>query len=264
MAWTAFGLQCARVPPPYSPGGFAPQPPAPLPPRKSRSGLIIGMLLVVVVLLVSGLGIALYALNARNQQGQAGAGATATSPLTTPSPTATPGGTILFQDPLTSNANGWLDSNGHCFFQDNAYHIKNSYYCLAPAGNIADANISVQAKQVAGSLRYPYGIVFRRASSGNWYEFDIDSNSKWVFFKVVNGTLSTLVNYTPNAAIKGGLNTAKSLMVQAKGSHFVFFVNGTNVGDADDSTFASGSSGLSAGGPDTEVAYNNFLITTGS
>jgi hypothetical protein len=171
---------------------------------------------------------------------------------------------VLFSDSLASNANGWGDNNGHCFFQDNAYHIKNNYICYAPAGDISDANVTVQAKQVAGSLLYPYGIVFRRTSTGNWYEFDIDSNSKWTFVKTVNETTTTLIDYTPNTAIKGGLNTVNTLRVQIKGTHFVFFVNGTQVGQADDTTFASGLTGLSAGGDATEVAYTNFEITKAS
>lgn len=175
-----------------------------------------------------------------------------------------PGTNVLFSDPLTSNANGWSDTSGHCFFQDNAYYIENGFICYAPAGNFGDANITVQAKQVAGSIRYGYGIVFRRTSTGNWYEFDIDSNRHWAFFKSVNGTESTIVDFTSNSAIKGGLNIVNTLLVQAKGSHFVFSVNGAEVGEADDTAFSSGQSGLSAGGPDVEVAYTNFEITAAS
>ena len=166
--------------PPYASGGFAPQPPAPLPPRKSRSSLIIGLLLVVVVLLASGLGIALYALNTHHQQGLAGAGATATSSLTTPTPTATPGRTILFQDPLTSNTYDWANDS-HCFFQNKSYHVRDAYVCYAPAGNIVDATISVDAFQVSGSLIWFYGLLFRRVSTGNFYVFVIDGNSQWKF-----------------------------------------------------------------------------------
>ncbi|HLW00650.1 MAG TPA: family 16 glycoside hydrolase [Ktedonobacterales bacterium] len=247
-------------PPMQPPGGMAPLPPAPTPPRRGRSGLIIGTLLVLIVLLAGGLGVSLYALNARNAQQRQTGGATSTA---APSPTPTPGEVVLFQDSLTSNTNGWAnDANeSHCFFKDKSYHVKDGYYCLAPAGSVSDANITVQVKQVAGSLRYAYGIVFRRASPGNWYEFDIDSNSKWVFRAVINNSSSTLVPYTPNTAIKGGLNQVNTLRVQAKGTHFTFYVNGIKVGEAADTMFSSGYSGLSADGADTEVAYNNFQIT---
>ncbi len=171
-----------------------------------------------------------------------------------------PGSNVLFSDSLTSDNGNWSTETPHCFYQSNAYHIKNNYICYSPAGDISDAVVTVQVEQVAGSTLYPYGIVFRRVSTGNWYEFDIDSNSKWLFSKSVNGTNTTLVDYTPNAAIKGGLNSSNTLRVEIKGSHFVFFVNGTQVGEADDSTFASGKVGLSANGTSTEVAYTNFEI----
>ena len=179
----------------------------------------------------------------------------------TPLPQTTPGAAILFQDPLTNDTRGWADTNGNCFFQDNAYHIKDNYVCYAPAGIISDANITVQARQLTGSLLEPYGMIFRQTSTGNWYAFFINSNSQWAFDKVVNGTDNALVPFTANAAIKGGLNTVNTLLVQAKGAHFVFFVNGAQVGEADDSTFASGQSGLAAGGEGAEVAFNNFQIT---
>jgi hypothetical protein len=229
--------------------------PAPTPPaRKSGgarrvflvTGIVVGLLVVIIAVCVgSALLINFTQASLKANSAQA----------------PVPGTNVLFSDPLTSNTNGWSDNTSHCFFQDNAYHIKSSFYCLAPAGNIGDAIITVKAEQVAGSLLYLYGIVFRRVSTGNWYEFDIDSNGKWAFFKIVNDTAYRLVDYTPNAAIKGGLNTINTLLVQAKGAHFVFSVNGTQVGKTDDSTFASGRAGLSAGGADTEAAYTDFEIT---
>ena len=83
----------------------------------------------------------------------------------TPFPASTPNATILYQDPLTHNTNGWANIGSHCFFQDNSYHVENNTVCFAPAGNFGDANITVQARQLAGSLLHPYGIVFRRNES---------------------------------------------------------------------------------------------------
>lgn len=170
--------------------------------------------------------------------------------------------TVLFSDPLTTNINNWSSDSSHCFFEANAYHIKNNSVCYSSAGSIGNASISVQAKQVAGSPLLPYGLVFRSGGKGNWYEFDIDSNGSWDFVKVVNDTTSEIVHSTPNKAIKSGLNTTNTLMVQIKGSHFVFFVNGAQVGQADDTTFSSGETGLAVLGASTEVAFNNFKITT--
>jgi hypothetical protein len=48
--------------------------------------------------------------------------------------------------------------------------------------------------------------------------------------------------------------------VQAQGGHFVFSVNGTQVGTADDTTFTTGDTGLS-GNDGIEVVYTNLTIS---
>lgn len=183
-------------------------------------------------------------------------------PQTRSNPAIPGANSVLFSDPLTTDNNGWSSDGSHCFFQDLSYHVKNNIVCYSSVGSFSDALISVQVKQVAGSLLLPYGLVFRRVSQGNWYEFTIDSTGNWSFSKAVNNQQTLpIVSSTPNTAIKPGLNATNTLLVQAKGAHFVFFVNGTQVGQADDSTFASGEIGLLATGAETEVAFNNIKIT---
>jgi hypothetical protein len=250
-------------PPTYPPGVLAPLPPTSTPPRKGRGGLIVGCLIALVVLLASGLGVSLLVLNARNQQtGQTGTSSTSTATAATssPSPTSTGTGAVLYQAAFTSGATGWANDS-HCFFQKNSYHVRDGYVCYAPAGNTGDGNFSVDAYQVSGSPLWFYGIVVRRVSKGNFYAFYIDGNSKFLFSKYVNDTRTDILATTPSAAIKGGLNTINTLLVRAQGSHFTFYVNGTKVGEADDSTFTTGSSGVVGGGGNIEVAFNNFKIT---
>jgi hypothetical protein len=176
-------------------------------------------------------------------------------------PTLPGSSAVLFSDPLTSDINNWSIDNNHCFFQDQAYHVKNNIVCYSSAGSIGDATFSIQVKQVAGALLLPYGLVFRRVSQGNWYEFTIDSNGNWAFSKAVKEQDLEIVHSTPTTALKRGLNATNTLVVQAKGTHFVFFVNGTQVGEANDSTFTSGEIGLMVTGAGTEVAFNNIKIT---
>ncbi|HLW00651.1 MAG TPA: hypothetical protein VKT82_18485 [Ktedonobacterales bacterium] len=230
--------------PRWTPGSW-PTPAEPAP-RRSRSKRNLISALVFILIIAACAGWTYLAFFSHGNQ-------TAGNP-------PVPGANVLFADPLNSDTSGWSYDTNHCLFKDNAYHVKNSIVCFAPAGNIGDADISVQAKQVAGPLLAGYGISLRRESRGNRYDFDIDGNSQWAFFQVVNDTATALVDFTPNAAIKGGLNTINTLRVEAKGSHFVFFVNGTQVGEADDTTFASGEAGLGVSGTSTEVAYTNFEI----
>ena len=235
-------------PPPASPYG-SPMMPLPAPPRPARRALLIGGILLVVVL-VACVGGA-YLLQ-KNRAGLATA---------TPFPGTTPGATIIYQDALTSPSSGWSNDNSHCFFQDGAYHIKDGYVCYSPAGNIGDGQITVQTKQLAGSTMVGYGIALRRTSAGNFYEFEIDGDSVWRFAKFVNNQFSDITKAVSSPAINGGLNTINSLSVIAQGSHFVFFINGTQVGEADDTTFSTGKAGLRVGDEGVEVAFNYFQVT---
>ena len=241
--------------PAVPPGWGAPAPFPPTPPRKSRAGLIIGILVAVIVLLGGGLGFALFARGSSGPVGNTTASAT-----TAPSATATASETVFFHDPLTSNANGWSNDNTHCFFANGSYHIKGNYLCFSPAGNIGDASISVDVKQVAGPPTWAYGLALRHPSSGNFYEFAIASNGQWDFSKVVGAKRTRIIDFTASAAIKQGINVVNRLLVRARGSHFEFFINGVQVGQADDTTFSTGVSGVVSSGDPIEVAFNNFTI----
>jgi hypothetical protein len=246
------------APPTWAP----PTAPGQMPPARKTSvarrvflygGMSVGLIVVLLVLCIGGL--AFIGSRASHNTGSA---------TVTPFPGTSPGATILFQDALTSDTGSGWANDSDCFFQNASYHVKGGYFCPAPAGNIGDANITVQAKQLVGPLDIGYGIGFRRSSTNSYYEFEIASNSRWQFAKFVNGTFSTIVQPTLNAAIKGGLNTVNTLSVHAQGSHFEFYVNGTKLGEATDSTFSTGLAGLRAGNAGIEVAYNNYQITAAS
>ncbi|HKT38597.1 MAG TPA: hypothetical protein VJR48_09510 [Ktedonobacterales bacterium] len=177
----------------------------------------------------------------------------------TPAATATPN-LVIYKDALDgSTKSDWADDS-NCFFGAGGYHIKASFICYAPSDKVGDGVITVSVTQLSGPVTHAYGLVFRRPSQGNYYEFLVDSNGKWIFDKVVSGTTTHLVDFTANAAIVSGLNKVNTLSVQAQGSHFVFSVNGTQVGTADDTTFTTGDTGLS-GNDGIEVVFTNLLIS---
>ena len=233
----------------------APPPYAPVPaPRRSRTGLIVGVVVAVVIVLVAGVGAAgVYLVNqgANNTASSGSATAIAATP--------TPAVTIIFQDALTSDNGGWTTQAPYCQYANGGYQISDAI-CYAPAGIIGDASISVQARQIQGTADHSFGLDFRRVSKGNYYAFEIDSNSDWVFGKEVNSSFTPILDWSTSNAIKGGLNVTNTLLVRAHGSHFDFFVNGVKVGQADDSTFASGRAGVGAG-QNIQVVYDNFKIT---
>lgn len=232
------------------------QPPwAPPMPPKRRNSALVGLLIALIVAVVAGSGVLVYLVAAgqHNPSGPQGATASATNTAA-----ATSNYSIVFQDPLTSNANGW-SNDSYCHFSSDGYHVTNRI-CYAPAGTFTDFALSVQTTQVSGINREFYGVVFRRVSTGNYYAFQIDSNGKWRVIKVANNHGSELVPYVPNAAIHQGLHVQNTLAVRASGMHFEFTVNDTKVGQVDDATYASGKCGFEVY-QGIEVAYTNLAIS---
>lgn len=249
--------------PGYPPPGYG-QPTYPSPPqKKNRTGLIVGIIVAVVVVLVACTGGTIFAIRALGQTPDTGGSPTATtaSGTATPEATSTPALTVIYQDTFASDASGWLQDGTHCYHASDGYHVAKGYECFAPVGLQSDVDVSVKVQQVSGPTTYAYGIAFRRASAGNSYDFMIDSNGKWLFSKCVNQNCTTLVDFTPNNAIQGGLHTPNTIEVTAKGSHFDFSVNGAKMGSYDDSTFTSGKIGLLAAGDTINCAFTNLVIS---
>jgi hypothetical protein len=173
-------------------------------------------------------------------------------------PYPTPSGTLVFSDGLTQPSSEWSNST-HCFFGTGGYHVTNRI-CYAPAGVQTDIDVVVQVEQISGPTNVGYGITFRATPSVSHYTFGIDGLSHWALFKCdSSGSCMQLVDYTPSASIRGGLNTANTVEVRAIGSHFTFVVNGTMVGTYDDSSLDSGKVGLDCG--DTiECVFTNLII----
>ncbi|HEU4782347.1 MAG TPA: hypothetical protein VFS83_03310 [Ktedonobacterales bacterium] len=220
--------------------------------KKSRAGCIVGCLVALV--LVVGVAAGGVLLLRSQASGLTVAGVTIGGTNTGPG-----GGTLVYQDALDGSTKSQWTDNSNCFFGSGGYHINAGFICYAPSDKVGDAVTTVATKQISGPITYFYGLVVRRVSKGNYYEFQVDANGKWRFGKVVNGTSTDIVGQTASTAIKSGLNQVNTLSVQAQGSHFVFSVNGTQIGSADDSTFTTGDVGL-IGSDGIEVVFSNLSI----
>lgn len=220
---------------------------APLPVRKRRTGLIIGSVAAVVVVLAActwGTLATVQALHLPSQTDHA---------RVTPIP--------VYYNSFLSNDDGWLDDGTHCFLRSDGYHIAD-YECFAPGGNRPDVDIKVEVKLVSGSLRYPMGIVFRLIRTGqysNHYTFAISGNGWWELLKCSGGSCSPLIDGLFSSAIHTGVGASNTLEVYAKGPHMSFFINGTAVGSFDDSTYSDGRAGLLCG-QNMECAFTNFEL----
>jgi hypothetical protein len=233
------------------------------PPRKpNRLPLILGIVAGVVLLCVVVPGVLLVVaagrLGTNAQRLVHDVEATETASAAQGTPTAATDLTI-YDNPMTGVNTDWQNDT-NCSFKPDGYHITAAFICYAPPEDVGNVVVSVTAKQVSGVTNAFYGLVLRRTSKGNYYAFEIDGNGKWVFDVVKDNTVTRLVDVTANPAIQPGLGVANILQVRAVGSHFQFSVNGTQVGQIDDSTFLSGLLGL--GGKDgLDVVYTNFKAT---
>lgn len=233
--------------------------PPPAAPRKTSIGRVALGILLFVIVFASGVGVGILVGKPQSQPTPIASKAPTPTPI--PSPTATPVEHIIFTDPLTAPAYPWRVDVIHCLFKGGSYHIFHAFICSAPVGVQSDVAVSVQVKLVAGNVGDAFGINLRFTSTGNFYDFLITSNSTWRFVKDVNSKAATIISDTSNAAIKPGLNTSNTLLVRVKGAHFDFFVNGIQVGEANDSTFSAGLVGL-IGAEKADAAFNNFQVAT--
>jgi hypothetical protein len=262
-----------------------PQVPQAQPRQRYHGRTVIGLALAALLVLAGSAAAYVWASggNSFGPQKAASAVATATAtalptdtplPTNTPTPTATPRPTAtptpkpylvtVFQDPLTSNRNGWYDGGG-CFFQSDGYHVKNGYECFAPIASQSNVNVSVQVKQISGQ-DVDYGIGFRANGQVSEYYMFIAESGDWSVIKFgPGGQASVLIPKTSTGAIHQGLNRLNTLQVNMSGSTFIFFINGVRVGSATNGAYTSGKIGLQVDpnsiGSGLEVVYTNFKVT---
>lgn len=248
---------------PGGPQGIPGAPP-PQPPRKSNVGKIIGIVVGVIVVMVVACVAGLYVLGTRLQGGISSAITTIAPTLTaqaqqlTPSPTLN----VIYQDSFTDTPDGWLNDN-HCTFKTDGYHIIGGNACLSPTGVApTDADIRVTAQAVKTGQNTGYGIVLRRASSGNFYTFEITPDGQWGLVKFTNDKGTIIKQFESSSAIQTGDGASNDLRVVMVGSQFTFYANGTQLGTATDSTFSTGRTGVVNDDTDStsEVIFTNFVV----
>jgi hypothetical protein len=218
--------------------------------------VIIGVVLAAVVVAC------LLAVGGILALSHPGAGTGSNTGNTTPSSgTSTPSLSPIFTDPLTSNTNSWSNDQ-NCFFRSDGYHIKGGWICYAPTDIPANFTVKVNVKQASGPTDDGYGIAFRRVATGSEYVFLIDGLGHWRVDKCVNSSCSALADWSSSGgAIHTAANSENALEVDANGSLFDFFANGTKIGQVSDSTYSTGICGLAGGSSSTsEIVFSSLVI----
>jgi hypothetical protein len=125
--------------------------------------------------------------------------------------------------------------------------VDNCWYWWYPdLTSVADFDASIEVKRTGGSTTGDYGMVVRADSAKNsFYYFGIsDANQKYAFFIYQNEKWTKIQDWTFNASI--GPGNVNRIEVVAKGSQFVFLINGAFAGEAEDARLTSGKIGILA------------------
>lgn len=179
---------------------------------------------------------------------------------TQPAPTATPAPTLhtLFQDPLTSDANGWYQDGGNAYFDTEGYHVRNGYNVFAPTQTPKNVNISVDAASVK-SQPGVYGVIYRAIDDREHeYVFWITEDGYW---GVMNAQAGPIIASTKTSAIHKGYGVFNHMEVSVSGTNFSFYINGREVGSASDGSYVSGRAGLIVESQGQEAIFKNFAVT---
>jgi hypothetical protein len=126
------------------------------------------------------------------------------------------------------------------------------------AGTFGDFCFSVRAKPAEGPDYSAYGVIFRYQDDNNFYLYTITGDGYFSLHKRVNGQFTPLISHQQAAAITKGKNT-NLLYVIAKGQQIWLFVNGQQLANVSDGTFAQGRIGLLAA-PGLHVRFDDVEI----
>lgn len=224
-----------------------------------RAGMGLGALaLITVLILVLSHGGQKTTTNKTGGIGSHSAHATAT-----PHPTVTPTAvalTVKYQNSLETAAPSWPRSS-RSYFSNGGYELNGNWISFSPVKATSDGTFSVRMRQLGGPSDQFYGLVFRSPDSNHFYFYGIDQNQQWTFTTIQNGNSTPIVAPTTASQIAPGFNANNTISVSATGSHFVFSINGAQVGQANDSTFATGSAGLINTSGNMQVVYNDFTVS---
>lgn len=184
---------------------------------------------------------------------------------------------VNIKDDFSANDHGWpLGSNKQQYGSTNiaitggklVYEltsVENCWFWYYPdLPSVSDFDTSVDVQRVEGSVTGDYGMVLRANGDDNsFYYFGInDNNQQFAFFLIQNGNWTRLNDWTFNTNIRVG--DINHLRVVSKGSLFVLYINGNNVGQADDTSLSSGKVGIFAelydSGDRINIDYDNLVL----
>jgi serine/threonine protein kinase len=164
-------------------------------------------------------------------------------------------------DGLTSNTlNRWTVDGSHCTFGNGGYAVNDTQVnylqsCPMLSPTVNNSAVEVDVSLLGGTSA---DILFR-FNGDQYYDFEITSSNQFSFARhdassTSNSSYSYLIKQTYSSAILA-MGQKNTLLLIANGTDFKLYINGTFVGETQDSTYSRGQIALATG--------TSGLVTTG-
>jgi len=168
-----------------------------------------------------------------------------------------------FHDTLRQgNMWGWPEGTTgtkSCLFADDGYHVKDGIICDSPALPLTDGEIVATMSILTGPDGPCAAIRFRAQDSANFYSVFLGHDGTWWMGKTVDSVTEAILPVQQNDAIQPGLGVANTLEIVMRVDHFTVYVNKTQVGVAEDATFADGAMAFVAI-PGVEAVFSDLSV----
>jgi len=177
---------------------------------------------------------------------------------------------LSWADDFSDPASGWLaesDASAEVGYHEGVMRVfikSPNRLAWASAGREwSDLHLTVEATQVAGPDDNEYGVLVRMRDPAHFYLFSISGDGYYQVSKY-DGRERLVLNddWTPSEAIHLGIAT-NLLEVICQGPTMTFFVNGVQLVQIEDNSYARGDVGLYAGAffePGVEIHFDNLRV----
>ena len=178
---------------------------------------------------------------------------------------------ILFRDDFSDASSGWdRDSvdDGTTDYENGQYrflvNVSDTDAWANPGLNFSDVVVEVDATKAGGPDDNDFGIICRYQDGDNFYFFINSSDGYYAIGKALDGAqqLIGVDKMNPSDAIHQGKAT-NHIRADCVHNHLVLHVNGKQLFDVQDDSFASGDVGLMAGTFDeggADILFDNFVV----
>ncbi|MBN1177839.1 MAG: hypothetical protein JXD18_01400, partial [Anaerolineae bacterium] len=190
-------------------------------------------------------------------------------PTETPAPlqpTPIAGGNVLLEDSFDDPNSGWEEKefdNGTVGYGDGYYYILSAGESLMNWGtagqDFGDVIIDVDTIQVSAPTNNNngYGVMCRVQENGDGYLLRISGDGYYSIYRILEGAFEALVSWTSSSVVRQG-NATNHIRAVCEGDQLTLIVNGEQLAQTTDASFASGDVGMSATTYEVEATEIRF------